>query len=213
MKLKKQLITLLGAVLLGSSLSASVVSADTVDNSSNTTTNVTSQTPAKKTYKWAYPFKVCDKYGVRPMYNSQTFGITDYMRSINPPSYFHDGWDFGHSEVGYSPVYAIHEGTVKKVAYGSGLGWFIWVISPDKYVEVYQEGFNKKSDIYVKTGQKIKVGQKIGKLTGSHLHLGLTKTTKNYINKAGFPCNNWNVNNGTWLNPISTIKKYLDKQK
>ena len=80
--------------------------------------------------------------------------MTDYMRSVNPPSYFHDGLDFGHSEVGYSPVYAIHEGTVKKVAYDSGLGWFIWVISPDKYVEIYQEGFNNKSDIYVKTGQK-----------------------------------------------------------
>ncbi|MCI6761354.1 MAG: M23 family metallopeptidase [Lactobacillus amylovorus] len=111
------------------------------------------------------------------MSKAQTFGMTDYMRSVNPPSYFHDGWDFGHSEGGYSPVYAIHEGTVTKVAYDSGLGWFIWVISPDKYVEIYQEGFNNKSDIYVKAGQKI------GKLTGSHLHLGLTKITKKYINK------------------------------
>ncbi len=41
------------------------------------------------------------------MSKAQTFGMTDYMRSVNPPSYFHDGWDFGHSEVGYSPVYAI----------------------------------------------------------------------------------------------------------
>ena len=112
----------------------------------------------------------------------------------------------GDSEVGYSPVYAIHEGTVTKVAYDSGLGWFIWVISPDKYVEIYQEGFNNKSDIYVKAGQKI------GKLTGSHLHLGLTKTTKKYINKNGFPCNNWNVDNGTWLKPISTIKKCINKK-
>lgn len=117
--------------------------------------------------------------------------MTDYMRFVNPPSYFHDGWDFGHSEVGYSPVYAIYEDTVKKIAYGSGLGWFIWVISPNKYVEIYQEGFNNKSDIYIKAGQKI------GKSTGSHLHLGLTKTTKKYINKNGFPCNNWNVDNGT----------------
>lgn len=145
------------------------------------------------------------------MSNAQTFGMSDYLRSVNPPSYFHDGWDFGHSEVGYSPVYAIHAGKVKKVAYGSGLGWFIWVISPDKYVEIYQEGFNKKSDIYVKKGQKIKAGQKIGRLTGSHLHLGVTKTTKKYINKHGFPCNNWNVNNGTWLNPINVIKKHYKK--
>lgn len=145
------------------------------------------------------------------MYNAQTFGITNYMRSTTPPSYFHDGWDFGFSEVGHSNVYAIHQGTVKKVAYGNGLGWFIWVISPDNYVEVYQEGFNKKKDIYVKTGQKIKLDQKIGKLTGSHLHLGVTQTNKDYINKYGFPCKNWNVNNGTWLNPIEVIKSNLKK--
>lgn len=170
MRFKKQLITLLGAVLLGSNLNVSTVVATDAAVDSNTTTTTTE--PEKKTYKWTYPFKACDK-----MSKAQTFGMTDYMRSVNPPSYFHDGWDFGHSEVGYSPVYAIHKGTVKKVAYASGLGWFIWVISPDKYVEIYQEGFNNKSDIYVKASQKI------GKLTGSHLHLGLTKTTKKYINK------------------------------
>lgn len=188
MKFRKQIITLLGAALLGSSMSMSGVAlADTTDNNPVTTnitdTNNVTQAATKKTYKWTYPFKACNKYGVRPMFNAQVFGMTDYLRSVNPPSYFHDGWSFGHSKVGYSPVYAIHPGTVKKVAYANGLGWFIWVISPDKYVEIYQEGFNKKSDIYVKTGQKVKAGQKIGKLTGSHLHLGLTKTTKKYINK------------------------------
>ncbi len=122
MRFKKQLITLLGAVLLGSNLNVStVVAADAAVDSNTTTTTE----PEKKTYKWTYSFKACDKYGVRPMSKVQTFGMTDYMRSVNPPSYFHDGWDFGHSEVGYSPVYAIHEGTVKKVAYGIGLGWFI----------------------------------------------------------------------------------------
>lgn len=105
------------------------------------------------------------------MSKAQTFGMTDYMRSVNPPSYFHDGW------LRSWLLTCLRYCTVKKVAYDSGLGWFIWVISPDKYVEIYQEGFNNKSDIYVKTGQKI------GKLTGSHLHLGLTKTTKKYINK------------------------------
>lgn len=215
MKFRKQIITLLGAVLLGSSVSMSTVaSADTID--SNPIINITDTVDAnkdttKKTYKWTYPFKACEKHGVRPMFNAQVFGMTNYLRSVNPPSYFHDGWDFGHSEVGYSPVYAIHPGTVKKVGYANGLGWFIWVISPDKYVEIYQEGFTKKRDIYVKTGQKVKAGQKIGKLTSSHLHLGLTKTTKKYINKHGFPCNNWNVNNGTWLNPISVIKKHYKK--
>ncbi|MFC2694085.1 MAG: M23 family metallopeptidase, partial [Lactobacillus crispatus] len=185
--------------------STTTASADTLDDSQNTTE------VQPKNLKWAYPFKANKKNGVRPMYNAQTFGITNYMRSTTPPSYFHDGWGFGFSEVGHSNVYAIHQGTVKKVAYGNGLGWFIWVISPDNYVEVYQEGFNKKKDIYVKTGQKIKLGQKIGKLTGSHLHLGVTQTNKDYINKYGFPCKNWNVNNGTWLNPIEVIKSNLKK--
>lgn len=204
MKFRKHIITLLAAALTVSSLGlTNTVSAKTTDNSTDTV-------QSEKEYKWTYPFKKNDKYGVRPMYNSQTFGITNYLRSTNPVSYFHDGWDFGFSEVGHSNVYAIHEGTVKKVAYGNGLGWFVWVISPDNYVEIYQEGFNKKSDIKVKTGQKIKLGQKIGRLTGSHLHLGVTKTNKKYINKHGYPCNNWNIDNGTWLNPISVIEKNLD---
>lgn len=207
MKFRKLIISLLGTALLTSSvgLSTTTASADTLDDSQNTTE------VQPKNLKWAYPFKANKKNGVRPMYNAQTFGITNYMRSTTPPSYFHDGWDFGFSEVGHSNVYAIHQGTVKKVAYGNGLGWFIWVISPDNYVEVYQEGFNKKKDIYVKTGQKIKLGQKIGKLTGSHLHLGVTQTNKDYINKYGFPCKNWNFNNGTWLNPIEVIKSNLKK--
>ena len=207
MKFRKLIISLLGTALLTSSvsLSTTTASADTLDDSQNTTE------VQPKNLKWAYPFKANKKNGVRPMYNAQTFGITNYMRSTTPPSYFHDGWDFGFSEVGHSNVYAIHQGTVKKVAYGNGLGWFIWVISPDNYVEVYQEGFNKKKDIYVKTGQKIKLGQKIGKLTGSHLHLGVTQTNKDYINKYGFPSKNWNVNNGTWLNPIEVIKSNLKK--
>ena len=182
MKFRKLIISLLGTALLTSSvvLSTATASADTLDDSQNTTE------VQPKNLKWAYPFKANKKNGVRPMYNAQTFGITNYMRSTTPPSYFHDGWDFGFSEVGHSNVYAIHQGTVKKVAYGNGLGWFIWVISPDNYVEVYQEGFNKKKDIYVKTGQKIKLGQKIGKLTGSHLHLGVTQTNKDYINNRGY---------------------------
>ena len=50
-------------------------------------------------------------------------------------------------------------------------------------------------------------------MTGSHLHLGLTKTNKDYINKHGFPCKNCNVDNGTWLNPINAIKKYYNEKK
>ena len=95
-------------MLLGSNLNVSTVVATDAAVDSNTTTTTTE--PEKNTYKWTYPFKACDK-----MSTAQTFGMTDYMRSVNPPSYFHDGWDFGHSEVGYSPVYTIHEVQLRKL--------------------------------------------------------------------------------------------------
>ena len=164
---------------------------------------------AAKKESWNYPFARLNKNGVRPMYNAQIFGQTNYLRSIKPKSYFHDGWDFGWSEVGHSTVKAIHPGTVQKVAYANGLGWFVWVISPDNYVEIYQEGFKHKKDISVKPGKYVKTGQKIGKLTGTHLHLGLTKTNKKYINRYGFPCENWYRDVGVWLNPIKTIQRNL----
>lgn len=160
---------------------------------------------------WNYPFNKDIQNGVHPLYEAQTFGITDYARCTNPLSYFHDGWDFGVSEVGKNAaVKAIHPGTVKKVAYGNGLGWFVWVVSPDKYVEIYQEGFASKKDICVKSGQEIATGQKIGRLTGTHLHLGLTKTSHHYINQYGYPCNNWYRDTGTWINPVKTIQKNKD---
>lgn len=76
-------------MLLGSNLNVSTVVAADAAVDSNTTTTTTE--PEKKTYKWTYPFKACDKYCVRPMSKAQTFGMTDYMRSVNPPSYFYDG--------------------------------------------------------------------------------------------------------------------------
>lgn len=40
---------------------------------------------------------------------------------------------------------------------------------------------------------------------------GLTKTTHKYINKHGYPCNNWYRNVGTWMNPVAMIEKSLNK--
>lgn len=187
-----------------------ITTQDVISSTNNEKDNTTESKKVKNT--WGYPFAIQKKKGIRPMYNSQTFGMTDYARSLNPLSYFHDGWDFGVSEVGKkASVKAIHPGTVKEVRYGAGLGWYVWVISDDGYVEIYQEGFNSRKDIKVKSGQKVKTGQKIGKLTGTHLHLGLTRTTKKYINAQGFPCNNWYRNVGTWLNPVSMIEKHVKK--
>lgn len=202
-KSKKILTSLAAAFTLGSTLLTTTVSAAGATSTNNSSTT---QVSSNIKNEWVYPFAKNEKYGVRPMYRAQTFGKTDFARSIKPLSYFHNGWDFGWGEVGRSTVNAIHPGTVQKVAYGNGLGWFVWVVSPDNFVEIYQEGFKKKKDIYVKPGQQVKAGQKIGKLTGTHLHLGVTTTDSNYINKNGFPCENWWKDNGTWLNPITVIK-------
>lgn len=201
-KHRKFLLTLIAGLALCSSFAFAGPKAAIAKSRKKTVTTV----QVKHNNNWLYPFSHDNRYGVHPLYFAQTFGNTDYLRCLHPRSYFHDGWDFGVSEVGKkAKVEAIHPGKVKQVRYGNGLGWFVWVISKDKYVEIYQEGFNSKKDIKVKPGQNIKTGQKIGYLTGTHLHLGLSKTNRHYINANGYPCGNWYKNNGTWLNPVKTI--------
>lgn len=160
---------------------------------------------------WGYPFKRLYEKKVK-FKSGQKFGETDVIRRPDKNSYFHDGYDFGFSEVGHSPVLAVHNGIVHRVHFKPGMGLYVWVISKDGYVEIYQEGFVNDTDIYVKKGQKIKRGQKIGRLTGSHLHLGITKTNKHYINKHGDPCGNWWKNDGTWLNPMKIISTGINKK-
>lgn len=162
---------------------------------------------------WGYPFKRLYEKKIK-FKSGQKFGETDVIRRYYPTkSYFHDGYDFGFSEVGHSTVYAVHAGTIHKVKYAPGLGLYVWVISDDGYVEIYQEGFLSITDIYVKKGQKIKLGQKIGRLTGSHIHLGITKTDKKYIDKHGVPCRYYWKDNGTWLNPMKIIEDDIAKEK
>jgi murein DD-endopeptidase len=174
----------------------------------------TSQRAKKPVIKptWGYPFQRL--YEKRVKFKSgQKFGKTDVQRRFNPPSYFHDGYDFGYSEVGHKAVLAVHPGVVHRVKFRAGMGLYVWVISKDGYVEIYQEGFVNDFNIYVKKGQHLKLGQKIGRLTGSHLHLGITKTNKHYIDKHGDPCGNWWKNNGTWLDPMKIINAGLGSQK
>lgn len=177
------------------------------------TTKVAKKAKKKKTKKkyvatWGYPFKRLNEKKIK-FKSGQEFGKTDVLRRYKPKSYFHDGYDFGFSEVGHSAVLAVHSGVVHRVHYRAGMGLYVWVISKDGYVEIYQEGFLNNYDIYVKKGQHIKLGQKIGKLTGSHIHLGITKTDKHYIDKHGDPCGNWWKDNGTWLNPMQIINNDL----
>lgn len=183
-------------------------------NEAKSTKRLTKKPKKKKVHKatWGYPFERLYHKNIK-FKSGQEFGETDVLRRPDKKSYFHDGFDFGFSEVGHSPVLAVHAGKVHKVKYRAGMGLYIWVISDDGYVEVYQEGFLSITDIYVKKGQHIKLGQKIGKLTGSHLHLGVTKTDKHYIDKHGDPCGNWWKNNGTWLNPMKIIKDDIAASK
>lgn len=204
MKRHALLCSLMTALLLGSSFLLKTNTTQAAKSKKRETGVATVLTDSS----WNYPFNKDIKNGVRPLAQAQEFGITNYARCLHPLSYFHDGWDFGVSEVGKkATVKAVHPGTVKEVRYGNGLGWFVWVISPDHYVEIYQEGFSHKKDISVQAGEQVQTGDKIGKLTGTHLHLGLSKTNKKYINKNGYPCGNWYKNNGTWLNPVATIAK------
>ena len=172
---------------------------------------------AKKTVAekdiWGYPFAKCYTKKIKYL-SGQRYGKTDVCRRVYPKkSYFHDGWDFGWSEVGNkAAVLAVHPGIVKKIAYVQGLDYYVWVVSDDGYVEIYQEAFLNRSDISVKVGQKLKLGQKIGRLTDSHLHLGITKTSKDYITKKGHPYKNYYKDNGTWLNPMKLITNSLTTQ-
>lgn len=174
--------------------------------------NKNKRSAKKHKVTWGYPFKKLYQKKIK-FKSGQEFGETDFLRRIKPKSYFHDGYDFGFSEVGHSAVLAVHPGTVHKVKFRPGMGLYVWVISPDGYVEVYQEGFLSITDIYVKKGQKVKLGQKIGRLTGSHIHLGITKTNNHYIDKHGDPCGNWWKNNGTWLNPMKIITSNIQAGK
>ncbi|GHV97139.1 hypothetical protein lacNasYZ03_10890 [Lactobacillus nasalidis] len=173
---------------------------------------------AKKTLSqkdiWGYPFAKCYTKQIKYL-SGQRYGKTDICRRTYPKkSYFHDGWDFGWSEVGNkAAVLAVHPGTVKKIGYCTGLGYYVWVVSSDGYVEIYQEGFASRSDITVKAGQKVKLGDKLGRLTASHLHLGVTKTSSDYITKHGQPYKNYATDNGTWLNPMTLIQNSLKKQQ
>lgn len=167
--------------------------------------------PKKHIITWGYPFKRLYEKKIK-FKSGQKFGETDVLRRTKPKSYFHDGFDFGFSEVGHSPVLAIHSGVVHKIKFREGMGLYVWIISDDGYVEIYQEGFLSITDIYVKKGQHVKLSQQIGRLTGSHIHLGLTQTDKDYIDKHGDPCKNWWKNNGTWLNPMKIIQDDLNQK-
>jgi len=152
--------------------------------------------------KWGWPFKDVTQDPMKNYEDGQQFGHTGFGRGNGN---FHDGFDFGSAKY-HGDVIAVHDGKVKFVGYKYGF-WIVWVVSDDGYNEVYQEAFGSKSDINVKEGQNVKVGDTIGKLTQSHLHLGITNK------KITDPCQDGYSSNGPWEDPIKVIKSGLGESK
>lgn len=117
------------------------------------------------------------------------------------PNDYHDGVDFGSATYGSgSDIHAVQSGTVVVSGLkGDGLGYVIVIKGANGISTVYQEFSTSASDAYVKEGQTVKVGDVIGKLTGSHLHLGMTKQDWNQAVMHSFDAS------GGWLDPVTII--------
>lgn len=153
---------------------------------------------------WRYPFNGIKVDPEKNYEDGQQFGKSAGS-SFRTNSY-HDGWDFGSAKYSGN-IYAVHGGKVKFIGIPSGVDFLaVWVVSDDGYNVIYQEFTNSKSDIFVKEGQTIKAGTKIGRLTTQHLHLGISKK------KLSSPVQDAFSDNGTWLNPIKIIKEGMKKK-
>ncbi|WP_171030772.1 phage tail tip lysozyme [Pediococcus stilesii] len=135
----------------------------------------------------------------------QQFGETTYNRGGSPDPYFHDGFDFGSAIYGEgSTIKAVTSGKVIYAgAYGYGLGDVIVVQAGDGKEIMYQEFSQNTADIHVKVGQTVNVGDAIGKLTSSHLHVGVTP--QDWQASLAYAFNP----KGPWINPITYIKSNM----
>ncbi len=149
--------------------------------------------PAPKS-TWGWPFRGMN--GAPTSWeNGQQFGHTGWVRPGSGGSDFHDGFDFGSAH--YSgDILCIHGGKVTSVGYQAGF-MVVTVKSSDGLTTVYQEFGNSVS---VRVGQNVKTGDVIGRLTTSHLHLGIT--TKDFGTAFAHSFDE----GGGWLDPIKTIQ-------
>ncbi|MDA3964926.1 M23 family metallopeptidase [Enterococcus thailandicus] len=137
---------------------------------------------------WRLPFDG----SLKSYEEGQQFGNTSYPRGRG---YFHDGYDFGSAK--YSGDFkSVNDGKVIFAGYVSQEIEYAIVLQIADYQVMYQE-FG--STIYVKTGDQVKVGHDLGKLTTTHLHLGITK--QDWRTALG----SWDIDNGTWINPIPIL--------
>lgn len=159
--------------------------------------------------KWVWPFASVPKEGPK-LVGEQNFGKSESRKGG-----FHDGVDFGDAQ--YSgDVRAIHGGKIAKILKPGEMGisfFLIWEVTDDGYGIAYQEFASGLSDIDVKEGDTVNTGDKLGisrkgdtGINDTHLHLGISKEKD-----LGKALSKSFTDDGTWLNPVETIKKGLDK--
>ena len=148
---------------------------------------------------WGWPFPSVGEGTFTP---EQRFGSGSGWIRPGSNSDFHDGLDFGSVDHPGSEIHAIHGGKVIiSRAWGSGgVNWYCVIQDSTGLNVEYQEAFSSPNDIYVNVGDTVQVGQIIGRRTTNHLHVGITRHN--------FPeaFSHWASNDGTWLDPRSTIK-------
>lgn len=112
-----------------------------------------------------------------PLINGVKKCTSDYKsRNVKRPN--HNGMDLisGNSKNNY--IIAIEDGTVSSVSYqANGAGYYVYITHDNGFKSFYAHMV--KDSIVVKTGQKVKKGDRIGTMgtsgssTGVHLHFGV----------------------------------------
>lgn len=146
---------------------------------------------------FGFPF-ACISGSYTPIEGGQ-FGHTSLPRGGGD---FHDGVDFSNGTSGITTgmdVLAVHSGTVKQI---NATGYDdVWIVGGG-YGILEQEFGN----VTVKVGDEVKKGDKIGTLTGTHCHVGVTKQTDQMKAEASAY-----RDDGTWIDPLSLMGGGSDK--
>ena len=119
----------------------------------------------------------------------------------------HDGVDYGGDAYDGHPIRAVHAGTIIQVGApghnwsSSEIGYVITEHTTDGHNVIYQEfGLTpgKGGKAYVSKGDKVKVGQKIGKLghldgsgSGDHVHIGVAQKGHTVWDHGGESTRGW----------------------
>ena len=149
---------------------------------------------------WGWPFP---SVGEGTFTLGQTFG-THPQDGVGRTNGFHDGLDFGSVDHPGSEIHAVHGGKVTVSRdYVAGVGYYVVIQDSTGLNVEYQEAFGSPNDIYVNVGDTVRLGQVIGRRTTNHLHLGITR----HGFREAFS-HAWS-DDGTWLDPRSTIKSGL----